>query len=315
MELETRAPVRAHQGLRVEAGTVDEAGEGDRCTHGEQAALRRRRDQVVVGFVVGILVALRRFAVTLVQPRRRYDVSLVLPLGHVVAFVDDDGSQVDRDERHDGQALDRQADNCEAGHGQAFDRQADDRKADDRAEGDDQAGDAAQGDDRSQDDCAEDDCPQDDGPEDDGSQDDGSQDDGSQDGRSQDDGPQDDRSQDDGPQDDRSQDDGPQDGRDAREVDRPPHPDRPPGGREGRSRRDDGAEEACRREGRPRDRAQERHDHVEVAHEHEWSRNDVGPHGRSKGRSCDRSQFVVGVFVASHDTQSVMHRDVRAARS
>src|SRR3954465_4802041 len=46
MEREARAAVRAHQGLREEAGPFDQAGEGDRRAHGQQGTRPRRRDQV-----------------------------------------------------------------------------------------------------------------------------------------------------------------------------------------------------------------------------------------------------------------------------
>jgi len=145
MELETRAPVRAHQGLREETGTVDRTGEGDRSPDREQATVGQGRDEIVLQvLVLGLLVALGRLVVPF---------PFVLRVRTVVGRQEDDGPQ------DDGSQDDRSQDDGSQGH-----------HAEDRSEADY----------RPQDDGPEDDCAEDDAPEDDGAEDDGPEDDGPQ---------------------------------------------------------------------------------------------------------------------------------------
>jgi len=92
MELETRAPVRAHQGLREQERTLVRTREGDRRAHGEQAALRVRRDEVLVRLpLVGILVAVQQLVLPLAL---RLVLSLVL-VEQLARQAQDDGPLVE----------------------------------------------------------------------------------------------------------------------------------------------------------------------------------------------------------------------------
>src|SRR5438477_3283113 len=120
MELETRAPVRAHQGLRKEERTLVRAREGDRRAHGEQAALRQGRDEVLVRVtLVGVLVTVEQLAVSLAL---RLVFSLVL-VEQVVWHAQDDGSVV-------GLTQDHRAEDDDA---EVAGEADDDRAEDDRA--------------------------------------------------------------------------------------------------------------------------------------------------------------------------------------
>ena len=92
MELETRAAVRARQGLGEEAGQVHEAGEGDRRAHRQQDAGAEGGDEVrLVLRRIVLLVALVVLALVLV------------PLGRVVVAV---GRQLVAEEGHEPEDLD-----------------------------------------------------------------------------------------------------------------------------------------------------------------------------------------------------------------